>query len=282
MPEKGFEIRQSAILTPEERASMIKKHEKTKRAKTVKEIRDQRSASKGTADYRTDAPKGFVQPKEQVNFNVSTIGEITGEKFPLGEGGAAYETKKAAKSQRKASKQRFIANRENQKSLAEKAKSRSANDMEQKLQAHNRGLFAADVWHAEHRAKATAKQLETTQSLDPTKRMPGARINESHEDASSFVRRFEGLRMSQHTPQETGEVMAFSKRAKGAVLPPPHPKSLASKAKFSPKAKRDAWRAKAAGAAPRTVETDLHASDRMNKAWNKVKAIEPGELPDLD
>jgi len=93
-------------------------------------------------------------------------------------------------------------------------------------------------------------------------------------------------------------------RARGAILPPPHPRSLSERAKSSPKAARDSARASAlegmkkarganapkagkgiAGHALHIPENDLHSTDsidRMNRQWNRIRAIVPGELPDLD
>jgi hypothetical protein len=82
-------------------------------------------------------------------------------------------------------------------------------------------------------------------------------------------------------------------RARGAILPPPHPRSLSERAKSSPKAARDSARTsalegmkkaskgKVSGTAPSAPTTDSNdAIHRMNRQWNRIRAIRPGELPE--
>lgn len=259
----NFEVNHSNfVLTPEERATSVKRGALKQRAKDVKKIRDTRSKGKGLADYRADEPKNFAEPSSPTNFKV------------LGDGFEdAADTKTSAKENRSRLKYKYKNARANQRDLAAAAKTRKPDEMDRKLREHNRGLFAADKYKANERATESFRDLSDSRS-----KSVGERANVTHEERSTLNARFHG------SPPGIldEESRAFANRAAGALLPPPHPKSLSAKAKFSPKAKRDAWRAKAAGSAPKTVETDLHASDRMNKTWNKVKAIVPGEIPDLD
>lgn len=199
--------------------------------------------------YATDFPKAPKTTNHLVNFDVVDYDESDGLTAP--------RAKKVAQQDRSEAKKNFRSARGNQKSL--KAKALKINPS---FATAPREIDRSPYEDSRERAHNMHYELESIRSSS---------------SAQSRETRGQGLNTEVRLG---GKEVA---RARGAILPAPHPKSLASKAKFSLKAKRDAWRAKAAsGTAPRTVETDLHASDRMNRTWNKVKAIEPGELPDLD
>jgi len=204
--------------------------------------------------------------------------------------GAAHQ-KEDAKEERTDKAYRWKLARRAQSKLAAKAKAPRGPAVEaEKARKHNEGAWHTAKAQALVRNRVNETELKNLAELQSTttsrqlKDYYGQQSQEHFDDLANRNNRLVGtMSLLRNISSEDADMMRpVVSRAKGAILPPPHPKSLASKAKHSPKAKRDAWRSKAAGSAPKTVETDLHASDRMNKTWNKVKAVVPGELPDLD
>ena len=130
-----------------------------------------------------------------------------------------------------------------QKNLRNLQAARSANPAEadrQKMVEHVRNQGQGNINDAMGRAKITASELAPLSEVkDPalqSSRVAG--VAAGHENASKSLGKFGFSR-----EESVGETAYFRDRPHGAVTPPPHPKSLSERAKYSPKAGRDAWRA---------------------------------------
>lgn len=133
--------------------------------------------------------------------------------------------------------------------------------------------IAQAVARAEHTSKALTTLSQIIKLAPEMAEQEGSNLNRAHAHLTSRNAQWEWLGGS----EANVSTESIEGRGKGAILPPPHPKSLGEKMKHSPKAKRDAWRAgKIAGVAP-TIDLSPRA-----KGWDKVKAWEIGDLPKTD
>jgi hypothetical protein len=130
-------------------------------------------------------------------------------------------------------------------------------DRQQKV-SHTRAASDTSIKQAEHRARATSNALQDSMDFarsNPVQTPPsmveqeGLNLNLRHRAMMSRNMRWGSEAdlhrwVSEDAPDHE-EHEAQSGRGRGAILPPPHPRSLSERAKSSPKAARDSARASA-------------------------------------
>lgn len=230
--------------------------------------------------------------------NVISISEWKNQKssssvgFELLPGENASQVKTLAKEAREWRMYHWKVARRNQSRLAEMSKSKKGPDFERKTAIeHNTAAWQSEMRHDKERAFLASKELKVYKDLRgnpapaPMIISEGRQANQRIADLRNRNNRTSNSFLLSPTAQisraDVEELRPVITRAKGAMLPPPHPNSLGERAKHSTKAKRDAWRASKAGNRMAGIAPTVTLEHRA-KGWDKIKAIEPGELPDTD
>ena len=216
-----------------------------------------------------------TKPPSDVNF------EISRSVSPL-------QSREEAREDRSNNKSKWRIARRNRSELAKKAVDKHAPGAEaRRAKDHNVGAWETEKASAKYRASNREMYLGTPKNLGnrgaPNSEIEkaGRKANERIADISNRNNRLTGsFPLSQNpgmSERDIADLRPAITRAKGAMLPPPHPKSLGEKMKQSPKAKRDAWRSnRGVGAAPHVI--DLTDDHDLTKAPGWKRKLTPGEL----